>query len=207
MYSSGCDSKTLFSSPPQPSALRRQALPLRLSTGPPGPSSRMVPKLAVESASENHSTTPVLARLQFGDARRGGHLHPDFARGSADLRFDVVRIIDMNNLEAKNTLRKSSPEPGQHPLFTRARTAPAPAKVVQEPERAAAARPTLARGRRECPPSCLQAGQCWASRGRAAERVSPNRSCLQIEARTVPERRRSVAKDLEREHARRREKC
>ena len=178
-------SKTLFSSPPQPSALRRQALPLRLSTGPPGPSSRMVPKLAAESTSENHSTTPVLAELQFGDARRGGHLHPDFARGSADLRFDVVRIIDMNNLEAKNTTRKSSPEPGQHPLFTRARTAPAPAKVVQEPERAAAARPTLARGRRECPPSCLQAGQCWASRGRAAERVSQNRSCLKIEARTV----------------------
>ena len=156
--------------------MRRQALPLRPSTGPPGPSSRMVPKLAAESTTENHSTTPVLAELQFGDARRGGHLHPDFARGSADLRFDVVRIIDMNNLEAKNTSRKSSPEPGQHPFFTRARTAPAPAKVVQEPERAAAARPTPARGRRGSPRTCLATGRRWGRRRRAAERLSSKRS-------------------------------
>ena len=109
VYSSGFRSKTLFCSRPHPPALRRHALPLGVAIGPPGPSSRMVPKLARELASEHDGTPSFLAELQIGDARRGGHLHPRVSRGYGDLCSDVVRIIDMNNLEAEGTSRKNFP--------------------------------------------------------------------------------------------------
>ena len=145
----------------------------------------MVPKLARELASEHDGTPSFLAELQIGDARRGGHLHPRVSRGYGDLCSDVVRIIDMNNLEAEGTSRKRFPEPGQLLLFSCARTAPRRHRVVQEPERAAAARPTPVRGRHGSPRSCLAAGRRWGRRHRAAQRVSPKRSCLQNEATTV----------------------
>ena len=145
----------------------------------------MAPKLAREFASEHDGTPSFLAELQIGDARRGGHLHPRVSRGYDDLCSDVVRIIDMNNLEAEGTSRKRFPEPGQLLLFSCARTAPRRHRVVQEPERAVAARPTPVRGRRGSPRSCLAAGRRWGRRHRAAQRVSPKRSCLQNEARTV----------------------
>ena len=91
----------------------------------------------------------------------------------------------MNNLEAEGTSRKF-PEPGQLLLFSCARTAPRRHRVVQEPERAAAARPTPVRGRRGSPRPCLAAGRRWGRRHRAAQRVSPKRSCLQNEASSVP---------------------
>ena len=168
-YSRGFRSKTLFCSRPQPPALRRHALPLGVAIGPPGPSSRMVPKLAREFASEHDGTPSFLAELQIGDARRGGHLHPRVSRGYDDLCSDVVRIIDMNNLEAEGTSRKRFPEPGQLLLFSCARTAPRRHRVVQEPERAAAARPTPVRGRHGSPRSCLAAGRRWGRRHRAAQ--------------------------------------
>ena len=176
VYRAGFRSKTLFCSRPHPPTLRRHALPLGVAIGPPGPSSRMVPKLARELASEHDGTPSFLAELQIGDARRGGHLHPRVSRGYDDLCSDVVRIIDMNNLEAEGTSRKRFPEPGQLLLFSCARTAPRRHRVVQEPERAVAARPTPARGRRGSPRMCLATGRRWGRRRRAAERLSSKRS-------------------------------
>jgi len=82
----------------------------------------------------------------------------------------------MNNLEAEGTSRKRFLEPGQLLLFSCARTAQRRHRVVQEPERVAAARPTPARGRRGSPRSCLVAGRRWGRRRRAAERLSSKRS-------------------------------